>query len=733
MIMKLIIITASTVLIPLVYWHGVFFPYTFIKTLVFYVLTEAAFALWLVLAVARKEYHPRWSPGMSAMMLFLISMGIASVMGVDVSKSMWSDYERMFGFITWAHAAVFVFVLSQVVRKEQEWDWIFKVAVSTAVGVAAYAAWQWFTTSDLSISTVGNAAYLSSYLVPLFFITCMLAFSKERFIKSVWLYAAALLLFLIALVGTQARAGVVGLAGGLGIGALLFLFLAPVEGHALSLSHRLLKRFVAALSVLGILAILTIAVFPEQTSILLPSQLGQLRDFNIQEGTASGRIQVWQVAWEGAQDHILFGWGPENFAILFNTYYKPGLYIVEPWFDRAHNFLFDYGATMGIAGLVAYMGMFGTACYMAVRKWRQGVLPFWHMAMICSLVGAHLMQNLFTFDTISSLMVLLVVFGYSNARSGVETIETRRSEKNIQSGRVLVASAVVVLTMGVGGYFLVARPYLANASAYQGWEVLRMGGGDEAAIAQFEKSISYHTAYSVDARRFVAEYVFEFLKQGGKRPDTSLKRLMNYAIEKMTENMAAEPENVKWVMYRGELYSLFAQKFDPSFAKAAEEDFLRARDMSPGRPQIYLELAQARKIQGDTNTAREYIDYVTRTAPNFFFGHLNALILAIETGNTIRESEEYAWLGNEDGLRNEAIRDAYFKAKRYQDAAAIQELIIPFADKQPNQYRAVLYAHLAALYRFAGEMEKARAAAHTVLALDPAKKDEVEAFLQTLP
>src|SRR3989344_8976327 len=287
---QLIIIIASMVLIPLVYWHSVFFPYTFIKTLVFYVFTEIAFALWMARVVAQKEYRARWSLGMSAMALFLVYMGIASAVGGDASKSIWSDYERMFGFITWAHAAVFVFVLSQVARQRQEWDWIFKVAVSTAVGVAAYAAWQWFTTSDLSISTVGNAAYLSSYLVPLFFITCMLAFSKERFIKSVWLYAAALLLFLIALVGTQARAGVVGLAGGLGIGALLFLFLAPVEGHTLSLSHRLLKRFVAAVCALGILAVVLIAVFPERATTFLPSQLGQLIDFNIQERTASGRI-----------------------------------------------------------------------------------------------------------------------------------------------------------------------------------------------------------------------------------------------------------------------------------------------------------------------------------------------------------------------------------------------------------------------------------------------------------
>lgn len=234
----------------------------------------------------------------------------------------------------------------------------------------------------------------------------------------------------------------------------------------------------------------------------------------------------------------------------------------------------------------------------------------------------------------------------------------------------------------------------------------------------------------------MAEYVFEFLKQSGRRPDVSMARLMEYAIEKITENMAEEPENVKWVMYRGELYSLMAQKFDVSFAKQAEEDFLRARDMSPGRPQIYLELAQARKMQGDNGKAWEYVDQVIRQAPGFSFGHLNALILAIETGKTTREEQELEWLAAGDELRMEAIRDAYYKQKRYKDAAKIQELIVQFADKEietyPPVYRAVLYAHLAALYQLAGDVEHARKAAMAVLKLDPTQKNEVEAFLQSL-
>jgi len=642
------VLVSICVAVPLVFWHGVFFPYTFIKTILFYVLTELVFVMWVMLAIAHKEYRPRFSAVMGVFALFLVCMGIASYSGVDGSKSVWSEYERMMGFITWLHAGAFFLVLSSVVRKDVEWQMVWKAVIGTAAVVAIVAIWQGFATSELSISTIGNAAYLSSYIVPMFFLVCMFALQEKRFTKRVWFYIGLLILFLGALVFTQARAGVVGLLGGGGIGVLLFLFFGNSQEYTLGLPNSTLKKYMGAMTLFVLMLFGVMAFLFSSNSHNLPGPFAGLLDFSLESRTAAGRFLVWDIAWEGWKERFLFGWGPENFSILFNTHYKPELYMVEPWFDRAHNFIFDYGSTMGIAGLLMYVGMFGAACYMVVSKWKRGTLPFWHMAMICSLVGAHLAQNLFTFDTISSLLVVLVVFGYSHANTGSDHDMSRAGIRNTKSmWHVFAAGCLAVLVLGVVGYVTAARPLFANISMHRGWELLRTDGGDEAAIIEFEKSISYTTRYSVDARRFAAEYVFEFLKQGGKRADEPLRRLMSYAIEKMTQNIAAEPENVKWIMYRGELYSLFAQKFDVSFAKKAEEDFIRARDMSSGRPQIYLELAQVRKMQGDNDKAWEYIDYVIQLAPDFYFGHLNALVLAIETGNTLREAKERSWLGEE--------------------------------------------------------------------------------------
>lgn len=748
------IIIVLFVSVPLVSWQGVFFPYTFIKTIVFSLLVELAFLLWVILMCFKPEYRPRISPLTIAISVFLVVLGIASFLGVDVSKSIWSDSERMFGFVTWLHLGALFLLLSATVRYEREWNMILHAVVGTAVIVAFYAIWQGFTTTDLAVSTIGNAAHLSSYLVPVFFLALLLLFQERRFGVLAGVYGISAFFIVSALPFTEARAGMVGLGGGVFISLIVFLFWGDNQGSVLSVPHTMLKRIAGVLLMLGVVSAGILFLAPAFSKMVVPAGFQALLDFDIAERTASGRLLVWRVAWEGWRDRFFFGWGPENFNILFTAHYIPELYQLEPWFDRAHNVVFDAGSTYGIIGLLAYVSMFGATLYVVMRRWKKGDMPFWSMNMLVAFLGAYFMQNMFTFDTLAPVLTVLFVMGYivhkSHGTSGnvLEKSLAERSEgnpraffKHVPGGscnlRLWVGvSATVFLAMGFVAYTVVFKPYLANAAAHKGWELLRTGAGDEAALAAFEKSISYGTHYSIDTRRFAAEYVFEFLKQGGERSGASLRRLLEYAIEKMDENIAVEPHHVKWIVYRGELYAIRAQKFDASFAKQAEQDFLRAKELSPGRLHIYLQLAGVRKMQGDSKTSWEYLDYVIKTAPEFLFGHLHALVLAIETGNREREEVEIVWFRAYDSFRYEAVRDAYYMQKRFLEAVNIQEELVERVESDPitftSQRRAVYYKRLAALYEKAGEIEKARSAAMKVLELDPSQKREVEAFLKIL-
>src|SRR4051812_49358623 len=93
----------SVLIVPLVVNTNMFFLYITGKAYTFRILTEIAFALWLILAFRDLRYIPRRSWIFTAVVIFTVIVGIADVTGVEPLKSLASNYERMEGFVFIAH------------------------------------------------------------------------------------------------------------------------------------------------------------------------------------------------------------------------------------------------------------------------------------------------------------------------------------------------------------------------------------------------------------------------------------------------------------------------------------------------------------------------------------------------------------------------------------------------------------------------------------------------------
>jgi len=614
-----------------------------------------------------------------------------------------------------------------MMRSIRDWNRLLVTSITAASLISIIGIGEAVISEGRIIATIGNAAFLSSYLLLHVFLSLMLLLNEERFNYKAGFFALSTGMIGVALFLTEARAGLIGLFGGLVVLSVLFLIFSETDGQTLSIPHKVGKRIGGIL--LGLFTVMSVffILFPKSISPYVPNQLRRFTDVSLAERTAEGRFLTWRVAWEGWQERGITGWGIENFNILFNAHYDERLFRQEPWFDRAHNIIFDIGSSTGILGIFSYMILLGSMFFTLYRKWRNNMYTFWTSAVLAALLGGYVLQNMFTFDTITTLIPLWMIFAFVAVSLHDEkyVIEDKQKNKLILGGVVLLSVVLIP-----GWYYVNAAPMHANRAAHIGWETLRLGGGDEEAIQLFNKGLSYKTHGDVDIRRFFAEYVFEFLKQGGVRPDESLFRLMTQANEYMDENIRADPQNVKWYIYQGELYNLMAVRFDSSYALLAEEFYLKARALSSARPQIYLGLAEAYKRQGRIEETWQELDTVLEKVPAFLAAHEAAGITAIETENREREEQEVEWIitnGHEAG----SLRDAYFLAERYGDAARIQEYII-HDDDLLRKDRATLYAQLAALYNLAGEKDKARQAAYAVLEFDPMRKDEVEAFLNTL-
>src|SRR5690606_16723118 len=127
-----------------------FFPYITGKNFAFRMLVEVAFASWLLLAMIDKSWRPRVSYILYAVLNLLGVMFIANIFGEYAPKSFWSNYERMEGWVTLLHFAMYFVVLGSVIRTEKLWNYFFNTALVAAVIMSGFALAQVAGVADIS-------------------------------------------------------------------------------------------------------------------------------------------------------------------------------------------------------------------------------------------------------------------------------------------------------------------------------------------------------------------------------------------------------------------------------------------------------------------------------------------------------------------------------------------------------------------------------------------------------
>ncbi len=693
-------------------------------------MVELAFVFWLPTAFAHFKRSGA-SPLLVAIAVYVGALCMATLLSVDRATSFWSDFERSMGFWTYAHVVLFFLMVASTFKREREWKILFTLMTVSAISVVFVPVFSGeLAQSARIISTLKNAAFLATYLVLAFFIALTLLLSEPRWNWRASILAVGCFLFIVCIFLTGTRGALVGMAAGLLFLPIAFLLLAKKDSTILSFSYRTIYRVsIGILISIGLVAVVGMTL-QESLQASSSDRIRRIASFSLADPSLASRLAVWNVAWEGWRDHLLFGWGPENFDLLFHANYSSDLYRYEPWFDRAHNFILDSGTTTGVVGVGAYFVIFIAAGYMLYSLFKNGRASVGVVVVVGGTLVAHLTQTLFVFDSITTLTSLFIVLGYVHflwIRGRTLHILPRTS-----SYALFVFGAFVMSTLWYQGVW---RPYQENRLAYLGYQAFA-DGRDRDGEALTERALAYQTHGDRDVRRGVAEYVFEFIKQGGKRSPDDAKELFSYAIEKMEENITARPQDAKWYMYQGQLYNLSASLLGQTATAAdAERRFLDAAKLSPNRPQIYLEIAQARTLQGDIAGVWEMIDTAALLAPDYSIIYTNGLVHAIAAKNLAREHQYMSKLEALGGFDKVAIRDAYYRASRVAEALLWQRKYIAQLEEDKDissTMLAVEYKNLAVFYRDAGDRVNARDAALHVIELDSRQRTAAEAFLREL-
>jgi O-antigen ligase len=553
--------------------QSLYFPFITGKNFALRALVEIAFGGWIVLAFADKRYRPQFSWTLVAYKTFVFWMLIAAIFAVNPHKALWSNYERMDGWVTLIHLYVLLVVASSVLTVENAWRkwWLTFVGSSAVVTIYGLmqmtglrAIHQSMTRID---STLGNAEYLAAYLLFAIIIALWQAV-ETRARGERWLRYALVVLAgaqTVVLFATGTRGVLIGLIAAAAFGAALLIKEAGKKGRQIGMTI-----FAALVLLVGGLFVLRDSAFIKNS----PNLERIASAFSLKESLGT-RFTIWHMTLEGAQEKPLIGWGQEGFNYVFNKYYEPKLYSQEPWFDRAHNLFLDWLIAGGIPALLLFVAVLVSA-FRAL--YRAQISRYQRVFLLSALVG-YAVQGLVVFDNLFTFIPFVMILGVAHtvSKRPLRIMEYAREASSSVLDTLVTPAAIVGAALLV--WFVNVPSVQAGTHLIQ---AITPGNSTEARLDFFKQA--------VDDGGFAHQEIVEQLMPyaGQTALDQSIPadvrtKLVVYANDQIKAELERAPRDARIRLQ----YALFLRTIGNVADSQAQSALARAE--SPNKQTILLE------------------------------------------------------------------------------------------------------------------------------------------------
>lgn len=364
-----VLLVISVAVTPLLFSQRFSELFEFPKMLLIYMLAIAIFALWASKQIASQRLTIIRSPLLIPVVLFLVWLGVASLLSLSPYTSLVGYYSRFNGslasylaYLILAHA-----LLDQIITNQPSAKFINQLLTSWTIAASLVAIWAilehfghdpscvilrgtftancWVQDVQARVfSTFGQPNWLATYLVASLPISLGLLLNQTNTKIKVLLSLASLSIY-AGFWYTYSRSGWFGL-----IAAVIVLLI------CLPWSKLWQHRFWLGGIILGCILI-SVTSFNLASLRVESSLSGQGAD----SSTGQIRLLVWQGALEIINHHPILGTGPETFAYSFLPYRPVAMNTTTEWnflYNEAHNQVLNTAATMGIVGLVIWLSLF---------------------------------------------------------------------------------------------------------------------------------------------------------------------------------------------------------------------------------------------------------------------------------------------------------------------------------------------------------------------------------------
>ena len=524
----------------------------------------------------------------------LVAVNVASVaFAADRYSALYGDTSRYLGLTFVLDMTVLASAVAIACRTRRDWAILAGgVAIGAALAIG-YGAMQalgrdfitsWSADARLRpFGTLGNADVYAQLLTIVVAICAgVVAFAPGRLVSTP--RAVALVLGLGALV----MSAVVATRGSfVGLGAVAL----AVPAVALRVFGRDLSRRRALLLVGGgVLVVLAVLVVPTPLASRIQQTLGGVgvRD----------RVLIWESAARAVAERPLLGWGVDGFHVAYPRFRQvEANAVMGPDVNQssAHNWILQQGATTGLLGVAALVGLIAASTW---SLWRRGLTTNAAYAAP-ALVGfvAYWAQGLVTVGSVGVDWLPWTVVGVAIALTGERAATiTLRTRTPVLLGVGVVAAAALMAATGLGAY-------RANLDA----KVAGIGGA--ASIPSAVRIAAGERATQGDAGRAV-----HWGGLGNALSDAKRWRESADAYERASR---ADPYIADYLDNLARSRSFQALDADPTgqIKRAALDAARRAIEANPSAPTPHYIFAQIAFIFGDVATALDEARIATRLYP----------------------------------------------------------------------------------------------------------------------
>lgn len=707
-----------TMLVPLFMSASFLFPYISLKNFIFRCLILlVSLIVWYSVCDSGKvagKRHYLWY----AWLIFLLVQIVATIFGANPYRSFWGNYERMDGLLNIIFLTLYFWTLINTMVTTKAWFWLFRVALVGSWGVIFFDILYRLGVQDSffgNASTIGNTAFLGSFLLLNFFITAILYYLDKNKPARIFYLMTAIALLVVILINAS-RGSILGLLLG---GFVWVLF------YSLKKSTKIKYIFLGAVLTLGLFTGLVLAQ-KNSTWVQNTLFLKRLTSISKTDDSTNNRLLTWQVAYRAWQDHPLLGYGPENTVYGINKYYNPN--ITEEWFDRAHNFVFDYLGTSGVLGLAAYLAIFIVAVW---SLWRLSKKDYQLAIILLALLTAYLFSNLFVFDTINTWLLVIAVLAFIGFLSHADGSEYHW-QWSVKWQNLNYLWICLGLIVGIFvAYTTLIMPIRVNTTAINAMQNYTVDPNKT--LEFYQQALNYNTFGNI-------EIAFQLTQYSLKTMDAKdfsyqlLKQIFEEAEKRDLLVLKQDPAELRIRLALAELYQKYS--INNSFYIDESINLVESHlSDSPRRLENYTILAQGYYLKKDLVKSLEYLEKILTLSQRRESDYLNAMNIASQLGQADKVqayiNEFYQRFPNSAGENYRKIGQYYFQIGLVDKAEQVLlERAIPSDPTNAN-----MYVSLASIYEYQKQYQKAIDYLNGILAKYPdntAMKTTIDGYIKYL-